>query len=133
MAKNGSGRNGMGALLGQTRPKERGFWSPNRPKTRKMGARGQKFGQKNRSQQFFWHEFLTHGLLVSFVRARSATNGPLRRPLGTLFRTIGRNNPNYHPRVDAIGHKGAAGLAFLLSALSRKASALPARRKSGLP
>ena len=68
MAKNGSGRNGMGALLGQTRPKERGFWSLYPPKTQKGTAGGQKFGQKNRSQQFFWHEFLTHGLLVNFYQ-----------------------------------------------------------------
>ena len=66
MAKNGSGRNGMRGGLALIRQKERGFWSPNRPKTQKMGAGGQKFGQKNRSQQFFWHEFLTHGLLGDY-------------------------------------------------------------------
>ena len=65
MAKNGSGRNGMRGGLALIRQKERGFWSLNRPNPGKMGAQGSKFGQKNRSQQFFWHEFLTHGLLES--------------------------------------------------------------------
>ena len=63
MAKNGSGRNGMRGGMGLIRQKERGFWSLYLPKPQKEGDGGQKFGQKNRSQQFFWHEFLTHGLL----------------------------------------------------------------------
>ena len=66
MAKNGSGRNGMEGDLGPYRQKERGFWSLYLPKTQKEGDGGQKFGQKNRSQQFFWHEFLTHGLLGDY-------------------------------------------------------------------